>query len=167
MTNSVGLSNPLQCQHEISHHVSAVCSCEDLKVPSNYCEISSHSIFLHIFLKKASVNCTMARSSITLSDGQGIIDIPHCYLLTSVSSWVYFRLAVQSQVKSKKSTAQISPVRLKIERPRATFNPNASRIISVVQKLILECEIYFVVAEFEELCIGGLLNRAGSEFNSK
>lgn len=44
------------------------------------------------------MNFAMARSSITLSDRQGIIDIPYRYLLTSVSSWVYFRLAAQSQV---------------------------------------------------------------------
>ncbi len=66
------------------------------------------------------MNCSTARSSITLSDRQGIIDIPHCYLLTSVSSWVYFRLAGtksrQLQHRGKKSAAQISPKRLEMER---------------------------------------------------
>lgn len=52
----------------------------------------------YTFLRKTFMNFAMARSSITLSDRQGIIDIPYRYLLTSVNSWVYFRLAAQSQV---------------------------------------------------------------------
>lgn len=110
-TNSVGLSNPQQCHHE-NQYKSTLLSLQCAVVRSSNFhpiivkqseirqKISSHSIFLHIFLKKASVNCTIARSSITLSDRQGIIDIPLCYLLTSVSSWVYFRLAAQSRVNS-------------------------------------------------------------------
>lgn len=96
------------------------------------------------------MNFAMARSSITLSDRQGIIDIPYRYLLTSVSSWVYFRLAAQSQVSystKKMSLVQISPVSLKIERPKAIFNPNTSWIISVVP--ILKCETYLLASAFE------------------
>lgn len=79
------------------------------------------------------MNFAIARSSITLSDRQGIIDIPYCYLLTSVSSRVYFRLAAQSQVSYSTNFET---------QNRATqshfFNPNTSRIISVVP--ILKCE---------------------------
>lgn len=111
----------------------------------------------------------MARSSVTLSDRQGIIDIPLCYHLSACGCILGYSCTKSSQLlhrekrRKKESTAQISPVKLKIERPRATFNSNASRMSSVVENLILEHEMYLGVAVFEELCIGGRLNRVGNE----